>query len=144
VGRSSGRGRGINTLPRFLFPTIPTPAAMVTLRNSLQVARDPQKADSKETTNVEVLGHGGGRLAGRDQRACVCGPKELASLEAVNVPTIKNGAPTCAGRWISGWWGLISRPLFLWLKWTYKHILSQLGMGDCDSDAESSRWRCCR
>jgi len=31
--------------------------------------------------------------------------------------------------------GLISRPLFLWLKWTYKHIYPT-GMGDCDSDAD--------
>jgi len=33
----------------------------------------------------------------------------------------------CAAQWTFGWWGLISRPLFLWLKWTYKHVYPNWG-----------------
>jgi YidC/Oxa1 family membrane protein insertase len=55
------------------------------------------------------------------------GPKELSSLEAVSVPTIKNGDPDLRGTVDFGWWGLISRPLFLWLKWTYKHVYPNWG-----------------
>jgi len=120
-------GPGDQYFTAIFIPDDPDTAAMVTLRNSLQVARDPQKADSKETTNVEVLGTAVGDLRGATSERVYVGPKELASLEAVNVPAIKNGDADLRGTVDFGWWGLISRPLFLWLKWTYKHIYPNWG-----------------
>jgi YidC/Oxa1 family membrane protein insertase len=120
-------GPGDQYFTAIFIPDDPNTAAMVTLRNSLQVARDPQKADSKETTNVEVLGTAVGDLRGATSERVYVGPKELASLEAVNVPTIRNGDADLRGTVDFGWWGLISRPLFLWLKWTYKHIVPNWG-----------------
>jgi YidC/Oxa1 family membrane protein insertase len=105
----------------------PNDAAMVTLRYPLQVPRDPQKPDSKETVNVDVIGAAVGDLRGPTDGRMYVGPKELSSLEAVNVPMIKNGDPDLRGTVDFGWWGLISRPLFLWLKWTYKHIVPNWG-----------------
>jgi len=26
-----------------------------------------------------------------------------------------------------GWWGILARPLFLWLKWTYNHLVHNWG-----------------
>jgi YidC/Oxa1 family membrane protein insertase len=120
-------GAGDQYFTAIFIPDDPNTAAMVTERNSLQVARDPQRPESKETTNVEVLGTAVGNLRGPTTERVYVGPKELSSLEAVNVPTIRNGDPDLRGTVDFGWWGLISRPLFLWLKWTYKHIVPNWG-----------------
>jgi YidC/Oxa1 family membrane protein insertase len=120
-------GPGDQYFTAIFVPDNPDTAAMVTLRNSLPVPRDPQKPDSKETTNVDVIGAAVGDLRGPTAERVYVGPKELSSLEAVNVPTIKNGDPDLRGTVDFGWWGLISRPLFLWLKWTYKHIVPNWG-----------------
>jgi YidC/Oxa1 family membrane protein insertase len=109
------------------IPDDPGAAAMVTLRNPLQVLRDPQKNDSKETTNVEVLGAAVGNLRGPTVERVYVGPKELAVLEATAVPTIRNDHPDLRGLVDFGWWGLIAKPLFLWLKWMYSHVVPNWG-----------------
>jgi YidC/Oxa1 family membrane protein insertase len=106
------------------IPDDPTNAAMVTLRNSIPV---PQKPDSKETVNVEVLGAAVGSLRGPTAERVYVGPKELAVLEAIRVPAIKTDNPDLRSVVDFGWWGLIARPLFLWLKWTYNHIVPNWG-----------------
>ncbi len=120
-------GPGDQYFTAIFIPDNPDTAAMVTLRNSSQVPRDPQKPDSKETVNVDVIGAAVGDLRGPTAERMYVGPKELSSLEAVHVPTIRNGDPDLRGTVDFGWWGLISRPLFLWLKWTYKHIVPNWG-----------------
>ncbi len=102
-------------------------SSMVTLRNSLQVLRDPQKKDSKETSNVDVLGAAVGNLRGATVERVYVGPKELAVLEATEVPAIKNGPADLRGLVDFGWWGVLAKPLFLWLKWTYNHMVSNWG-----------------
>ncbi len=109
------------------IPDDPAAAALVTLRNSLQVPRDPDKPASKEVANVEVLGAAVGNLHGSTVERMYVGPKELAVLEAVHVPAIKNDNPDIRGLVDFGWWGIIARPLFLWLKWTYNHIVPNWG-----------------
>ena len=109
------------------IPEDPASAAMVTLRNSLQVPRDPDKPASKEVANVEVLGSAVGTLRGPTVERVYVGPKELAVLEAVHVATIKNDNPDIRGLVDFGWWGIIARPLFIWLKWTYNHIVPNWG-----------------
>ena len=120
-------GPGDQYFTAIFIPDDPDTAAMVTLRNSLQVPRDPQKPESKETVNVDAIGAAVGDLRGPTAERMYVGPKELSSLEAVHVPTIKNGDPDLRGTVDFGWWGLIARPLFLWLKWTYKHIVPNWG-----------------
>jgi YidC/Oxa1 family membrane protein insertase len=120
-------GPGDQYFTAIFIPDDPDTAAMVTLRNSLQVPRDPQKPDSKETVNVDAIGSAVGDLHGPTAERMYVGPRELSSLEAVHVPTIKNGDTDLRGTVDFGWWGLISRPLFLWLKWTYKHIVPNWG-----------------
>ena len=120
-------GPGDQYFAAIFIPDNPDTAAMVTLRYPLQIPRDPQKADSKETVNVDVIGTAVGDLHGPTAERMYVGPKELSSLEAVHVPTIKNGDPDLRGTVDFGGWGLISRPLFLWLKWTYKHIVPNWG-----------------
>ncbi|MGA9510364.1 MAG: membrane protein insertase YidC [Candidatus Sulfotelmatobacter sp.] len=120
-------GPGDQYFTAIFIPDDPITAAMVTLKYPLQVPRDPQKPEAKETTNVDVIGAAVGDLRGPTAERMYVGPKELSSLEAVHVPTIKNGDPDLRGTVDFGWWGLIARPLFLWLKWTYKHIVPNWG-----------------
>jgi YidC/Oxa1 family membrane protein insertase len=109
------------------IPDDPGGASMVTQRNSLQVLRDPQKKDSKETSNVDVLGAAVGNLRGPTVERVYVGPKELAVLEATEVPAIKNGPGDLRGLVDFGWWGILARPLFLWLKWMYGHVVANWG-----------------
>jgi YidC/Oxa1 family membrane protein insertase len=45
------------------------------------------------------------------------GPKALATLESVPVATIVGADPDLRGLINFGFWGVIARPLFLWLRW---------------------------
>ncbi len=117
-------GAGDQYFAAIFIPDDPATAAMVTLSNPLQV---PQKQGAKETAKADVLGIAVGDLHGATHERAYIGPKEMASLEAVNVPTVHNGEPDLRGTVDYGWWGLIARPLFLWLKWTHEHIVSNWG-----------------
>ncbi len=117
-------GTGDQYFTAIFIPDDPTAAAMVTLHNSMQV---PAKAGSSETANAELLGAAVGSLHGATTQRMYVGPKELAVLDAVSIPTIKNDNPDLRGTVDFGWWGILSRPLFLWLKWTYKHIVPNWG-----------------
>jgi YidC/Oxa1 family membrane protein insertase len=116
-------GPGDQYFTAIFIPSDPNSAAMVTLRNPLELQ---QKSDSKEIP-VDVLGTAVGDLRGATSERLYVGPKELASLETVHVPTIKNGDTDLRDTVDFGWWGLISRPLFLWLRWTYKHVVPNWG-----------------
>jgi YidC/Oxa1 family membrane protein insertase len=115
-------GPGDQYFTAIFIPDDANTAAMVTLRNALQVPRDPTKPQDKETVTVDPIGTAVGDLRGPTTERAYVGPKELSSLEAVHVPTIHNGDADLRGTVDFGWWGLIARPLFLWLRWTYKHV----------------------
>jgi YidC/Oxa1 family membrane protein insertase len=124
-------GTGDQYFTAIFIPDDPTTAAMVTLRNSIEIPQkpglNPVGAGSKDIANVDVLGAAVGNLHGSTTERMYVGPKELAVLDVVLVPTIKNGDPDLRGIVDFGWWGILSRPLFLWLKWTHNHIVSNWG-----------------
>ena len=107
------------------IPGEPAAASMVMLHNQLLVPRDPQKPDSKETVPVSVLGAAVGNLRGPTVERIFVGPKELDVLEKVPVP----GEPDndLNGLIDFGFFGLIAKALFLWLKWTYHHVVANWG-----------------
>ena len=108
------------------IPNDPNAAAMVTLRNSMSVARDPQKADSKEVVNVDVLGAAVGNLHGPTEERIFAGPKELEVLQKVSVPGV--GADNDLNGLVDfGFFGIIAKPLFLWLKWMHHHVVANWG-----------------
>ncbi len=55
------------------------------------------------------------------------GPKSLPDLESVNIPGLTGAEPDLRALVDFGWLGVIARPLFLWLKWTYNHIVPNWG-----------------
>jgi YidC/Oxa1 family membrane protein insertase len=109
------------------IPDDPASATMVTLRNALSIPRDPQKKDSTEVVPVEVLGAAVGNLHGPTVERIFVGPKELEVLEKIPVPGVSGADNDLNGLVDFGWWGIIAKPLFLWLRWTYKHIVANWG-----------------
>ena len=109
------------------IPDDPGAAAMVTLRNPISIPRDPGKADSKEVVKLEVLGAAVGSLHGHTSERVFVGPKELEVLEKIPVPGVAGADNDLNGLVDLGWWGIIAKPLFLWLKWTYHHIVPNWG-----------------
>jgi len=94
-------------------------AAMVTLRHQVDVPKDPRNPKPGETVKADVLGVGVGNLRGASVQRLYVGPKSLGVLESVPVPTMAGAPPDLRGLINFGFFGVIARPLFLWLKWTY-------------------------
>jgi YidC/Oxa1 family membrane protein insertase len=111
------------------IPNDPVTASMVTLRNSMSVAKDAQKADSKEVVNVDVIGAAVGNLHGATALRVFVGPKELEVLEKIPVPGVSGADNDLNGLVDFGWWGIIAKPLFVWLKWTHNHIFANWNSG---------------
>jgi len=124
-------GTGDQYFTAIFIPGDPTASAMVTLHNAMEIPQkpgfNPVGASSKDTANVDLLGAAVGDLRGPTTERMYVGPKELAVLDVVPVPTIKNDSPDLRGIVNFGWFGILSRPLFLWLKWTYNHIVHNWG-----------------
>jgi YidC/Oxa1 family membrane protein insertase len=103
------------------LPEDPSAALLVTQRSTLD---NPQ--DAKHP--LEVLGAGVGQLGGTTAERMYVGPKALDVLEAVPVAGLPAGTEPDLRKLVDfGWLGLIARPLFLWLKWTYNHIVPNWG-----------------
>ena len=109
------------------IPNDPNSAAMVTLHNSMSVARDPQKTDSKEVVNVDVIGAAVGNLHGPTAERIFVGPKELEVLQKVPVPGVSGADNDLNGLVDFGFFGIIAKFLFVWLKWTYHHVVPNWG-----------------
>jgi YidC/Oxa1 family membrane protein insertase len=100
-------------------PESPDNLSVVTLRNSIDVPPDPGKPN--ETKPTDVVGIAVGRPGQYSGRAFV-GPKSLQALESVSIPAI-SGAPKDLRSVVDfGWFSVIARPLFIWLRWTYGYV----------------------
>jgi YidC/Oxa1 family membrane protein insertase len=107
------------------LPQDPQNAAMVTLRNALEIPHGG--SDTKQMDKVDVLGAAVGNLKGSTDVRLYVGPKALSDLESVAVPGITGAEPDLRAIIDFGWLGIIARPLFLWLKWMYSHIVANWG-----------------
>ena len=104
------------------IPDEPAVTSMVTLRHPLSIAKDASQKDSTEKINVEVLGAAVGNIHGPTSERVFVGPKELGVLEKVSIPGVSGADNDLNGLVDFGWWGIIAKPLFVWLKWTYRYI----------------------
>ena len=95
--------------------------ALVTLRNPLDIPKDPQKPNG-ETVRVDVLGAAVGSWRGNAVQRIYVGPKDLNALESTSVPTIAGADADLRGLVNFGWFGIIARPLFVWLKWIHGYV----------------------
>jgi YidC/Oxa1 family membrane protein insertase len=107
------------------IPDNPASATMVTLHNPLALPRDPQKPEANQTVNVDVLGTAVGNLHGATTERIFVGPKELEVLQKVSIPGVADN--DLNGLVDFGFFGVIAKPLFLWLKWTFHHMVANWG-----------------
>ena len=109
------------------LPDDPQNAVLVTLHNPLDIPKDWQKPNPQETVKVDVLGAAVGNIKGPTVGRIYVGPKSLQVLEAISVPTMVGAPQDLRGLINFGFFGVIARPLFLWLRWTYDHIVPNWG-----------------
>ena len=109
------------------LPQTPQAASMVTLRNIIEIPHNASDPANKQVDKIDVLGAAVGNLKGPTNARLYVGPKALADLEAVPVPGMTGAEPDLRAIIDFGWLGIIARPLFLWLKWMYTHIVSNWG-----------------
>lgn len=104
------------------LPEDPADSVLVTLRTPLD---NPQ--DAKHP--LEVLGAAVGRTGQPTAQRMYVGPKALDVLETVPVAGLPAGTDPDLRKLVDfgDWLGYIARPLFLWLKWTYRHIVPNWG-----------------
>ena len=103
------------------LPQDPAGAAMVTLHGTID---NPQ--DAKHPN--DALGAAVGHLGAPSSVRMYVGPKALDVLEKVDIPGLAPAADPDLRKLVDfGWLGYIARPLFLWLKWTYNHIVPNWG-----------------
>jgi len=107
------------------LPQDPQNAAMVTLRNAIEIPHGG--SDTKQMDKVDVLGAAVGSAKGASDGRLYVGPKALSDLQSVAVPGITGAEPDLRAIIDFGWLGIIARPLFLWLKWMHIHIVSNWG-----------------
>jgi len=107
------------------IPDDPASASMVTLNHSMPIPKDPQKP--QETVNVDVIGAAVGSLHGTVSERLFAGPKELDVLQRIPVPGVSGADNDLNGLVDFGWWGILAKPLFVWLRWTYHHVVANWG-----------------
>jgi YidC/Oxa1 family membrane protein insertase len=96
------------------IPNDPENLTVITLRSAIELAGGGNEAPKP----AEVLGVAVGR-PGQSTGRLFVGPKSLTVLEAIHVPTIIGSEKDLRGVVNFGSLGLIARPLFIWLRWTY-------------------------
>lgn len=109
------------------IPDDPAATSMVTFRHGLAIAKETQTKNSTEKINVELLGAAVGNIHGPTSQRIFVGPKELEVLQKIPVPGVTGADNDLTGLVDFGWWGIIAKPLFVWLRWTYHHMIGNWG-----------------
>jgi YidC/Oxa1 family membrane protein insertase len=105
------------------MPVNPKDTTLVTLNNPAEAPKNPDKPDdAKDKANV--IGAAVGNAGGLTQMRVFGGPRAVDLLENTQS---QPGGPDLRGIYDFGMFGFIARPLFLWLKWTYEHWISNWG-----------------
>jgi len=99
------------------IPDNPDNVKAVSLRNAIELPG----GDPSQPKPAEVLGIAAGQ-PGESKERVFAGPKSLQVLEAIQVPTIIGAEKDLRGVVNFGSLGLIARPLFIWLRWTYNYV----------------------
>ena len=113
------------------LPDDPNSTALVTLHNITDIPKNLDKPDPNEHERVSVLGAAVGNPAGATRERVFVGPKTLDVLGSVH-PSDHAGGGASPNRNLEGlvdfgFFSFVAKPLFLWLRWTYEHVLPNYG-----------------
>ena len=106
------------------LPDNPRDTTLVTLNSQAEVPKNPDKPnEGKDKANVVGLAFGNANGPTRIY-ACLAAQKAVNLLESVQSHP---GGPDLRGIYDFGTFSFIARPLFLWLKWTHEHWITNWG-----------------
>jgi len=106
------------------LPESPKDLDLVSLHNTIPVPQNRKKPDPNHTDPASVLGAAMGAAQPYSVRL-FAGPKELDVLGSVAT----NGGPSLEKVVSFGLWGVISKPLFLFLRFLHDHVTGEWGWG---------------
>ncbi|HSE47997.1 MAG TPA: membrane protein insertase YidC [Terriglobales bacterium] len=111
------------------LPDEPQRASLVLLHGEIGLPEDLNKPDPNKTIKVPVLGAAVGTMGGPSSTRLFVGPKAIDVLHGVRAAGTAPGSvgPDIEGALDWGFFGLIAKPLFLWLKWTHAHWIPNWG-----------------
>jgi YidC/Oxa1 family membrane protein insertase len=110
------------------LPDDPKTAALVTLRNPLEVPKDPKKPEG-EKIKLDVVGAAVGSTNGVTSERLFAGPKALDVLQSVKATALPGQSAANLESVVDfgTYLGFIAKPLFLWLRWTHHHWVANWG-----------------
>jgi YidC/Oxa1 family membrane protein insertase len=115
------------------LPDDPDHVALVTLHEEIQIPKNLDKPDPKEHDTVPVLGAAVGTPNGTTSERVFVGPKALDVISKVRSYDTRASAgvepngPSLEKLVDFGTFAFFAKPLFLWLRWTYEHWVSNFG-----------------
>jgi YidC/Oxa1 family membrane protein insertase len=105
------------------LPDSPKDTAIVTLHEQVDIPHNLDKPEEGGKDKASIIGVAAGSTTGLTREQFFLGPKSVDVLESVHAP----GGTDLHGIIDWGFFGFISRPLFIWLKWTHNHWISNWG-----------------
>jgi YidC/Oxa1 family membrane protein insertase len=110
------------------LPDSPAQATMVGLNNEIPVPRNPKEPQG-QTYPAPVLGAAVGVPGGTTSTRLFVGPKVIDVLASVRstAPDGSATGPSIEPILNFGFWGFISKPLFLALRWVHEHVIANWG-----------------
>jgi YidC/Oxa1 family membrane protein insertase len=105
------------------LPDSPPDATVVSLHNSLAIPRNRKKPDPNVTDSASVLGAAMGDTNGPINARIFAGPKSLDVLGSIHATSGLNLEKVVN----FGWWGIIAKPLFLFLRFLHEHVVPNWG-----------------
>jgi YidC/Oxa1 family membrane protein insertase len=106
-----------------VMPESPKETALVTFHEQVEIPRNLDKPEEGGKDKAPVIGIAVGNVNGLTKEKFFVGPKSVDVLESVHTPA----GTDLHGIIDWGFFGIISRPLFIWLKWTRYHWIPNWG-----------------
>jgi YidC/Oxa1 family membrane protein insertase len=110
------------------LPDVPERATVVTLHHAIDLSTDPSNPSS-EKKPADVLGLAVGDTSGDTRLRLYAGPKQMDILAGIRAmgPEGKPDGPSLESLIQFGWLTVIAKPLFLALRFLYKHLIPNWG-----------------
>ena len=111
------------------LPETPANSTFVTLRQTLDIPKNPDEPKTSETEPEPVLGAAVGAVNGPTTVRIFAGPKSLGVLSSIRAmgPDGKANGPNLVPIVHYGMWSFIAKPLFYLLRWVYDHVVHNWG-----------------
>ena len=105
------------------MPNDPQTTTVVTLHNAVELPANPGQPNSK-TKPVDVIGMAMGSTTGADKLRVFAGPKDTEVLSSIHAmgPDGKPNGPSLSPLIQFGWFSIIAKPLYLWVRWL-RHVM---------------------